>query len=347
MTDVRPRSMQAAVYRGPGEVVPEERAVPSPAAGQVLVEVDHCGICGSDIHMILEGWTRPGSILGHEFSGTVVELGPDVEGWSVGDRIVGGPSPRCGQCQRCREGKPSQCENREGAVTDGGDGAFARYVICRDSSLVALPDGLSPREAALAEPLAVALHGITRSGWEVGQSVMVIGAGPIGALTTAVLAHRGASPLMVVEPSGQRRELAGKLGATEVLEPGDLEVYPRWEPERLSPRAVDVVLECSGNKSAIEAGYCQVRRGGTLVLVGAGNQIPELDPNRMILNELHMCGSYIYDADGFERGLELLASGALPTRLLIEPEDISIEHLNDVLRELAGGTLAGKAMVAP
>lgn len=347
MSEAHQGNMQAAVYQSPGQVAAEDRPVPRPGPGEVLVEVDHCGVCGSDIHLMLDGWGAPGKVFGHEFAGVVAETGPGERRWSPGDAVVGGPSPRCGTCRRCRENKPSQCERRDGTVTDGADGAFARYVRCSSASLLAVPQGLGLRQAALAEPLAVALHGITRSNLDPKDSVMVFGAGPIGALTIAVLAHRGIEPLKVVEPTTARQHLAQQLGAHEVIHPDDLEVYPRWEPERLSPLAVDVVLECSGKKPAVEAAFCQLRRGGTLVLVGAGNQIPELDPNRMILNELSMCGSYVYDADGFERALELLASGALPTELLIEPHDVALESLGAALQDLAAGRLAGKAMVAP
>jgi (R,R)-butanediol dehydrogenase/meso-butanediol dehydrogenase/diacetyl reductase len=325
----------------------ETRPVPVPGPGQVLVEVDHCGICGSDIHLIWEGWGSPGSVFGHEWSGTVADVGPGVQNWAPGDRVVGGPSPRCGRCRRCLEGKPSQCANREGDVMSGGDGAFAHYLLARASSLLGLPEGLSSRDAALAEPLAVALHGITRAALAPEDTVMVFGAGPIGALSVAVLVHQGVREVTVVEPAASRRALAKKLGAKEVIEPDVLETFPRWEPERIAARAVDVVLECSGKKAAMETGLCQLRRGGTLVLVGAGNQIMELDPNRMLLNELQMCGSFVYDADGFERALELLSSGAIATDVLIEPTDVTLEGIGPALEGLATGQMAGKAMVVP
>jgi 2-desacetyl-2-hydroxyethyl bacteriochlorophyllide A dehydrogenase len=343
-----PDVMPAAVYHSPGVVEVEPRPVPRPGPGRVLVAVDHCGICGSDIHLLLEGWGHnPGLIAGHEFAGSVAALGEGVDGWSVGDEIVVGSSPRCGRCRRCREGKPSQCENRDGSIVDGGDGAFARYAIVRASSLLRRPSGLSSRQAALAEPLAVALHGITRSGIAPGDRAMVMGAGPIGALTIAALVARGIGPVAVVEPAERRRQLARALGADEVLDPSELEMFSRREPERISSRAVHVVLECSGKKAAIEAGFNQLGRGGTLVMVGAGMEAPAFDPNRMILNELHVCGSFVYDLDGFERALDLLASGALPTDLLIEPEDVPLEGIPDALVDLAAGRIAGKVMVAP
>jgi threonine dehydrogenase-like Zn-dependent dehydrogenase len=342
-----PKVMPAAVYLRPGEVVVEERPVPRPGPHEVLVEVDHCGICGSDVHMLLDGWGEEGLVAGHEFTGAIVALGDQVKGWQLGEVVVGGSSPKCGRCRRCLEGKPSQCENRQGSVVDGRDGAFARYVLVRDTSLLRLPSGLTPRQAALAEPLAVALHGITRSGAAPGDRVMVIGAGPIGALSIAALVARGIGPVIAVEPGERRRELARKLGATEVLDPAELETFPPWEPERITERATHVVLECSGKKDAIEAGFHQLRRGGTLVLVGAGLEHPSFDPNRFVLNELHIVGSFIYDQGGFEQALALLASDGFPTDLLIEADDVPLDGLSDALVGLAQGRLAGKVMVVP
>jgi threonine dehydrogenase-like Zn-dependent dehydrogenase len=124
-------------------------------------------------------------------------------------------------------------------------------------------------------------------------------------------------------------------------------MFPMWEPERISERATHVVLECSGKKSAMEAGFHQLRRGGTLVLVGAGMEPPSFDPNRFVLNELHVVGSFVYDKGGFERALELLASDGFPTDLLIEADDVPLDQLSDALAGLAAGRYAGKVMVVP
>jgi (R,R)-butanediol dehydrogenase / meso-butanediol dehydrogenase / diacetyl reductase len=341
-----PDVMLAAVYRGPGEISVEELPVPRPGPGEVVVEVGHCGVCGSDVHTMIEGWGKPDTVGGHEFSGAIAAVGEGVGSWRVGDVVVGGPSPRCGSCRRCREGHPSQCEQRGSVVTHDG-GAFARYVLLDARAVVAVPEGMDPRVAALAEPLAVALHGITRAGLVAGDSAMVFGAGPIGALSVAAMVALGIEPVRVVEPNDGRRALAAELGAHEVLVPGDLETFPPWEPERLSPRAVDAVLECSGRRSAMESGLHQLRRGGRLVLVGAGMEAPTFDPNRMLLNELVVCGSFIYDADGFERAMAMLATGAIPASVLVEPVDVGLDGLGAALRGLASGAVAGKVMVVP
>ncbi len=340
--------MAAAVYRSPGVVTVEERTVPRPGPDQLVVRVHSCGICGSDIHQLRDGWGfTPGAVAGHEWSGTVAALGDDVTGWSVGELVVGGPGQRCGTCRRCLEGKPSQCESRNSMTGEQSDGAFAEYIVCRAAGVLRLPDGLSPRHAALAEPLSVALHGITRSGAAPGDRVMVFGAGPIGALSVAALQCMGISDITVVEPHEGRRRLAADLGVTAIVDPEDLDVFPPWEPERMSTRAVDVVLECSGHRAAIEAGFSQLARGGMLVMVGAGIDHPTFDINRMILNELTVTGSFVYDQGGFERALELLASDGFPSELLIDPADIPLAAIGDTLEALAAGRIAGKVMVVP
>lgn len=346
MSHQLPALMHAAVYLRPGEVSVEQRPVPTPGPGQVLVEIDHCGVCGSDLHLMVEGWGSPGTVNGHEFAGTVRALGPGVVGWSAGDVVVGGPSPRCGECRRCLEGKPSQCERRA-QITDGHlGGAFAGYVVTDAGALCRVPDGLSPRVAALAEPLAVALHGITRAELGTEDAVMIFGAGPIGALSLAALVARGRTAT-VVEPSEARRQLASRLGAGRVLDPAELTRFPRHEPERLAPRPVDVVLECSGKKAAIELALHQLGRGGRMVLVGTGMEEPAFDPNRVLMNELEIRGALVYDADGFERALELLASGAIAVDVLVEDADVTLDGLQAALAGLAAGRIAGKVLVVP
>jgi len=346
--DPLPDTMAAAVYQSPGVITVEDRPVPRPGPDELVIRVHSCGICGSDIHQLRDGWGfKPGAVAGHEWTGTVAVVGSAVTGWTVGERVVGSASPKCGACRRCREGKPSQCEGRQNAITEHGDGAFAEFILVRAAGVLRLPEGLSARHAALAEPLAVALHGITRSGVVAGDTAMVIGAGPIGALTIAALRAMGVTTITVVEPNEGRRRLASDVGATEVIDPAELETFPAWEPEKLSSRAVHVVLECSGHKSAIESGFHQLRRGGVLVMVGAGIEHPTFDPNRMILNELTVCGSFIYDLDGFERALELLASGSFPNDLFIHPDEVPLDALGETLEALAQGRIAGKVMVAP
>ena len=339
-------TMPAAVIKGPGRLEIEELPVPALGPNDVLVEVDHCGVCGSDLHMVLEGWGQPGSVPGHEWTGVVVDVGPDVTRWSAGDPVVGGPMTRCGKCRHCIAGRPSLCSGRDTPGVGVELGAFARYTAAPETELLPLPDGLTLRAAALTEPLAVALHGLSQGRVEPGQRVLVFGAGPIGALSIAALKAAGVDDVTCVEPAARRRALAAGLGAA-VKSPDDLDVPSIAEPGRVVDDAVDVVLECSGNGKAMEAGLAQLERGGILVLVGAGMASPRFDANRILLNEPVITGAFTYDHDGFDRALALLASGRMPVDLLLEPDDVPLDGTLDAMRALAAGELAGKVLVKP
>ncbi|MEI8002038.1 MAG: alcohol dehydrogenase catalytic domain-containing protein [Actinomycetes bacterium] len=340
-----PATHRAVVYTEPGRLAVDERPLPEVDPDHVLVRVSHCGVCGSDIHFVLEGWGRPGSVEGHEFSGTIVAVGADVTDWRVGDEVVGGPSPRCGTCEYCLAGRPSLCSGRNSVGVDAHpDGAFAEYTAVLARSLLRVPDGVSLRAAALVEPLAVALHGLTRGGVVAGQRLLVTGGGPIGALSVAAARARGVTDIVVSEPHPLRRELCERLGAVTVG-PEDLGVPP--SPNEVVADAFDVALECSGHPSAMEGALAQLKRGGTLVFVGAGIKRPRLDNNRVLLNELTITGSFVYDADGFERALELLARPDFPSDVLVEPGDVPLVGMLEALHGLERGDLAGKVMVVP
>ncbi len=337
--------MRAAVYRARREIAVEERPVPEPGPDEVLIEVSHCGICGTDLHMVLEGMGRPDSVGGHEYAGRIAAVGSQVHDWRPGDAVVGGPRPACGRCAACEARRPSLCASRGSADGGGFEGAFAEYVRVLAAQLFRVPDGLPLRVAALAEPLAVALHAITRSGAEPGARVLVTGAGPIGLLVVAALRAEGIDDVSVSEPAPARRERAAGVGAAAVKGPDDFE--SRVMPFDVVEAPFDVAIECSGNPGAMESALGQLGRGGTLVLVGTGIRRPKLDHNRILLNELVVTGAYEYDADGIGNALALLAGGRLPTHLLIEPEDVPLEGLFAALEALEAGARGGKVMVAP
>lgn len=336
---------RAAVYRRRGMVEVVERPVGDPGPGQVLVEVDYCGVCGSDLHLIAEGWGTPGDVMGHEWSGVVVEVGPEVGDLSPGDRVMGAPTPRCGRCTACRAGRPAQCEHQE-PMTGEFDGAFATHVLRDRATVMAVPDGLDQRTAALVEPLAVALHAVTRAGPAHGEDVMVLGAGPIGALVAAVLVDRG-HRVVVVEPAPLRQELARRLGVAAVRHPDELPSFSMAEVDAVAEDPAHVVFDTSGKRAAMELGFQQLRRGGRLVVVGTGMEPPSFDTNRMIVLELTVTGAFVYDEGGFERAAELLASGRIPARVLIDEVEYGLDGVAEATDRLLRGELAGKVMIRP
>jgi 2-desacetyl-2-hydroxyethyl bacteriochlorophyllide A dehydrogenase len=337
--------MTAAVYVGDGAIEVQELPVPELGARDALIEVSHCGICGTDLHLVLEKYARPGSVLGHEWSGTIAAVGDNVTDWHVGARVVAGPTPGCGECRACRRGRPSVCLRREPPdLLDFSRGAFGTYKVVDAQRVLPIPEALSTRAAALTEPTAIALHTVNLADVHPGERVLVTGAGPVGLLTTAVLRARGIDDITVSEPAPRRRERALAVGARVALAPDEL---PRATMGRTVNNAFTHVFECSGNAHAAEVGLDQLDYAGTFVFVGTGHDMPRVNHNRVIVLELTLIGAYNYDAEGFAPALELLASGALPLDLLIETNDIGLSDIGPTLQRLAAGELPGKVMVVP
>jgi 2-desacetyl-2-hydroxyethyl bacteriochlorophyllide A dehydrogenase len=335
--------MPAAVYVGDGKIALEEVPRPEPGPGEVLVEIAECGICGSDLHMVLERYAKPGSILGHEWSGIVASAPSDSE-WSPGDRVVGNPTPGCGVCRPCRRGRPSVCLARPTASFVGYRGAFCLYKTVAANGLIRIPDSLPTRVAALTEPMAIALHALRVSGVGADDRVLVTGAGPVGLLIIAALRAQGISDITASEPSPVRRQRALDVGATRVVTPDTLVEPPMSEPVA---EPYSVIFECSGHASATEAAFGQLDYAGTLVIVGTGFEPPRFNQNRMIIFELEIVGAYNYDEDGFQSAVDLLDSGKLPLASLIEPNDVPLSEVMDSMLRLSRGEIPSKVMVRP
>jgi (R,R)-butanediol dehydrogenase/meso-butanediol dehydrogenase/diacetyl reductase len=340
-----PASMPAAVFKGDGKIAIEEIALPDVGPEEVLLEISHCGICGTDLHMVLDGWGRPGSVGGHEYSAIVLAVGSAVSSWKPGDAVVGGPTPGCGSCDRCVAGHANLCRQRERFGSSPFTGAFALYKLNRAETLYRVPEQLDLRAAALTEPVAVALRGVRRSGARAGDRVLVTGGGPIGLLTVAVLKATGVEQIAVSEPNEARRRLALAMGASSAIHPSDLE-QPVMPMDTISS-PYRVAIECSGRVAAAEAALASLDVAGTLVLSGAGMDRPKLDTNRVILNELRITGTFEYEPADYRAALDLLAAGTIPAETVIEPVDQPLDRLQWAIEQLAAGELAGKVMVAP
>jgi (R,R)-butanediol dehydrogenase/meso-butanediol dehydrogenase/diacetyl reductase len=341
--------MRAAVIDGPGRLAVRDVEVAVPGPGEVLVRISYCGVCGTDLHSTLDGWAAPGTVGGHEWSGVIAATGPDVDLVAEGDLVVGGPS-WCGRCEWCVAGRPSLCvaDPIRNTDTSGHGGAFAEFHLASATSVHRAPAGLDPRVAALSEPLAVALHGITVAalpGDPAGLRVLVSGSGPLGLLVIAALRDRGVT-CIVAEPAAARRETALAAGAAAAVDPADLPAVPPL-PTQTSPEGFDVVFETSGTGAAIGTALALLRPTGRLVLLGTGAMSVKLDPIRILLNELVVTGAYCYDDTGIEDALALLASGRLPLDALLAAEDVGLDDLLDAMNRLKIGDIPRKVLVRP
>jgi (R,R)-butanediol dehydrogenase / meso-butanediol dehydrogenase / diacetyl reductase len=337
--------MPAAVYKGDHTITVEEVPIPSVSSSQVLLQVSHCGICGTDLHMMLEDWGTPGTVGGHEYSGVVAAVGSSVRDWAPGDRAVGGPGPGCSRCRQCLAGQTHLCSDRAAGRGTTVSGAYAAYKVVDADCLFRVPDALDLRRAALTEPVAVALRGVRRAGAQPGDRVLVTGAGPIGLLTAAVLAAGAVTDITVSEPNATRRHLAEKMGVPTTVSPEDLQTPASALDLVAAP--YQCAFECSGRADAMEAGLANLDRGGTLVLSGTGMNRPRLDSNRVIVHELVVTGTLEYTPHDYHAALDLLTEGRLPIDVLIAPEDLPLTRLQWAMEQLMAGELAGKVIVAP
>jgi (R,R)-butanediol dehydrogenase / meso-butanediol dehydrogenase / diacetyl reductase len=336
--------MNAAIYVGDGHITAGEVPMPEPQPGEFLVEVSECGICGSDLHLVFGRYARPGSVLGHEWSGTVVSTVGTGAAWSVGDRIVWNPTPGCGTCRPCRRGRPSVCLHRPPSDLRDIRGAFAQYITVSAANALRIPGSLATRSAALAEPTAIALHAVELADVRPEDRVLVTGGGPVGLLLVAVLRARGVTDITVSEPVGLRRDRALAVGAARTVQPDDL-VDPAIGSTVPAPYAI--AFECSGHAVAAERALGQLDFGGTLVFVGTGSEPTRVNHNRMIVLELEALGTYNYSASGFQPALDLLDSGAMPIDLLIEAEDVPLGGVMEAMHQLSRGEIAAKVLVGP
>jgi 2-desacetyl-2-hydroxyethyl bacteriochlorophyllide A dehydrogenase len=342
MTAVPSESMTAAVYTGDGRVSVQQVPVPEPRPGELLVRVAACGICGSDLHLVFDRYAKPGAILGHEWSGTVVGNGERPDG----ERVVWNPTPGCGSCRACRRGRPSVCLGLRHSPSDMLDmrGAFAEYITVSSANALHIPESLSTRVAALAEPTAIAIHAVQLADTRVGDRVLVTGGGPVGLLIVAVLRSQGVTDITVSEPVAARRRLALAVGASACVEPDEL-VDPALGSTVSAPYAV--AFECSGRASAAERAIGQLDFAGTLVFVGTGAEPTRVNHNRMIILELEALGTYNYSAEGFQPALDLLDSGSMPVDLLLEREDVPLSGVMESMERLSRGDIAAKVLVSP
>ncbi len=299
--------MRAAVYEGEGRLVVRDVPDPVPAADEVLIEVEACGVCGSDVQIINIPPGHPSTppvIIGHEFVGRIRAAGSAVRDVTLGARVVVDPDPKCGACDSCRAGRPANCTNIV-ALGVYRDGALAQYVTAPANSVYPISEDVPAELAALVEPLACVVNGTNRAALRPGESVVVFGAGAIGCLFTAVLHAAGAARIIVVEPSAARAPVARALGAAEVLSPDD------WSARRaeLLPAGADVVVDAVGSvlPQAIEA----AGMGARVIIFGMNqNARPAVHQVEIVEKGLSILGSYISNFT-FPAAIRLVESGQL------------------------------------
>ncbi|PRY91015.1 zinc-dependent alcohol dehydrogenase [Donghicola tyrosinivorans] len=333
--------MKAAIFDAMGQPLRVGTVeTPEATAGQVLLKVCRCGICGSDLHMTEDPTfgLQGGEVIGHEFSGEVIDVGAGVTGLKVGDQVSAAPLRGCGRCASCLRGEPAWCVNF--SLIGGGYAEFAAVDVfqCRK-----LPWGISAVDGALAEPLGVALHGIMRARMQPGANVVVVGAGAIG-LAVAFWARRmGAAKVVVVDMHDHQRERAMDLGATEFLISGpDLEA----RVTEACGAAPEIVFECVGKPGLIDHCIGLVAPRGRVVVLGLCTGPDHMDSFRAISKEVEIVMSVFFTMPEFELAIRALDAGTYAPQHLIS-DTVSLAAMPDAFEALRNRTTQCKVLIDP
>jgi len=322
---------------GIGTTSVEEVPDPVPAPGEVIVEVAAAGICGTDLH-ILDGEFAPSLpiIPGHEFAGTVVGANGDTTGVSVGDRVAVDPSLHCGACYQCRRGRGNLCE-RWAAIGVTQPGAIAQYVAVPARNCWQVPDEIAIEAAALVEPLSCAVRGYDVLRSQLANSVLIVGTGTMGLMMLELAKRAGAATVSVVDVNPDRLDTAKLLGCTTAASSID-------ELER--PRGWDLVVDCTGNATAIAAGIARVAKGGTFLQFGVSDYATrvEIEPYVIYNQEITITGSMAV-LNSFDRAGELLAAGVLRPDVMIS-HSFALNDFRTALDQFSAG-VGRKIIVTP
>ena len=333
--------MRAAVFQGLHKpLVIEELPDPTPGAGEVVVKVGRCGICGSDLHMSEDpafGKQR-GDVFGHEFAGEVVALGKGVEGLVKGDLVSVVPLRSCGHCPSCLAGEPAWCA--EMGLQGGG---YSDYAVTTARQCVRLPASASLADGAIIEPLAVALHGVVLSGLKPGNKVAVLGAGPIG-LAVAFWARRmGATEVIVTDLNRSHEQRALEMGATGFVAgaEGVVEAVDR----KLGGKA-DIVFECVGLPGLIAQAVEHVKVKGTVAVLGLCTRPDSWVPFVGLSKEVRIQTSAFFTVPEYQAALDALNAGAAEPRHLIT-DTIPLDAVPETFEALKKRTHQCKVLIAP
>ncbi len=329
--------MKAFVYQGAYNMPLENVETPVPGEHEVLIAVRSVGICGSDVHGYrgTTGRRKPPIIMGHELSGTVEKVGASVSAWTPGDRVVANPLLTCGVCENCRSGRPNICSDRHCLGVDM-NGAYAEYVCVHEKMVYQLPEGLSFDQGAMVEPLAVAMRAVNLTPFQLGEKVVIIGAGTIGLLTLLAARMRGAGEIILTDTNGYRLERAKKLGADFVVnavETDPVQFVKDWTNGAGAP----AVIEAVGVTQTANQSLFMTKNGGNTTWIG--NSQPEIQINmqQIVTRELNLRGTYGF-ANEFPSALETIRLGKVDPIQLVE-EKIPLDGTGKMIDDLANGSV--------
>jgi len=336
--------MQAAFFEGNQKVYVGPCVPVPPGPRQVQIRVAYCGICGTDLHLFhgaMAHRLRLPHVMGHEMSGFIAAVGPEVDAWRVGDRVTVRPLDPCNQCPACRAGHQHICQNLKFIGIDT-PGALQGLWTVPAHTLHRLPESVSLEHGAMVEPIAVACHVFRRGEVQAGDFAVVIGGGPIGILV-ALVAQAGGAQVLLAEVNPFRVRLAGELGIAAV-NPAETDLAALVN-ERTGGAGADIVFEVSGSAAGAEMMTKLPRTRGRIVVVAIFAEPPKVDLFRFFWRELKLSGARVYEPEDFESAIALAAAGSLPLERLITTV-LPLGRLEDGFRQMERGGEVMKILVS-
>lgn len=334
--------MKAAAFKKQNEMAVIDAPKPSANAGEVVLKVHNCGICGSDLHACQYGFgMRPDAIMGHEFCGEIAEIGSGVRGYELGQRVCALPFVMCGECDRCKRGMEIHCHHLKGLGLGQLPGAYAEFVACAATSLYKVPDNVSSRDGALVEPLSVGLHAVKRATLKPGDTALVMGAGPIGLATLTWAKAKGAT-VVVSELAEGRGELARKLGADVIVNPNN--EPPADKIRAMTGKSPELIFECIGVKGTLGQAMAMIAPRGQVVVVGVCMEPDQIQPVQGILKEISVDFVLGYDPADFDETINALATGKIKPQPMVT-DIIPVDQVPEMFEALRRPGNRAKVMV--
>ncbi len=312
--------MLQAIMIKPGKIEFNEIEKPKPKKNEVLVKVERIGICGSDIHVFkgLHPYTDYPIVQGHEASGTIEEIGSQVEDFNIDDKVILLPQVTCGKCYPCRNGMYHICNDLKvmGFQTNG---IAQEYIALSEEMVLKIPKDITYDEGAMMEPTAVAIHAISRGGNISNKKVLVLGAGPIGNLVSQVAKGQRASKVMVTDRSDFRLNIAKECGIDFTINP-DHQDLNKTIIDNFGEDGVDIIFECVGIQETISQAISIARKGTKVIVVGVYGEKPIVDLGLVQDRELSLIGTLMYQKNDFFKAIKLIENGKLQLKKLITDE---------------------------
>ena len=312
--------MKAAVFYGAGDIRVEERPMPKAGPGQMVVKIDYCGVCGTDMEAYKHEIVKPVIVLGHENVGTVYEVGEGVTKFKVGDKVLCGPPSYCAEgCSSCKSGKPNICAYgfpRTNGI-GGPDGGFAEYMLVGDvdhTMIIPVPEGVDIKDAVLFDVICVSLHAIRKSNFKFGDNVVISGGGPIGLAAIQIAKAAGARKVVVLETSDEKFPRLMEYGADHCINVRTCENIAAEVRKVLgNPDGADVTFECSGSQASLLTCVFECAKNGSqVVMVGiVGEPLSQLSLAPVIPREIDFISSFVYTPEEIEMYLDMLAAGKI------------------------------------